>query len=302
MGAPPARPRHGADDRPRRPAVRAYPGAAAGRHRRGQRARHAQPGGRQPRGLRRRVLGVARGAGRTPDGRGNAMATERRLVRRRPAGAEGDPDPGGRSSARLDRGRNAMLRDASKRRLCMRFTRGDSYLYLDERGRDAVAPDRHLPSAAAASPRTARARSTTSSGRSSRTRSRRPRSASPTTRSTRPPPTPRTPARRRCREKVSTYGYDQWRVRKAVDRHRQDRHRRRRRRLRAALLRGQRRAVQLRRRPWVGQGDVRIKTFDGNEVYWEPGCDFDDCRRGGPPSRRSRSTKSRRRPATSAGR
>jgi hypothetical protein len=34
----------------------------------------------------------------------------------------------------LDRGRNKMKRDAGKRRLCMRMTRGDTYLYVDERG------------------------------------------------------------------------------------------------------------------------------------------------------------------------
>ena len=76
-------------------------------------------------------------------------------------------------------------------------------------------------------------------------------------------------------EKASIFGYDQWRVRKAsID------------------------AVKLAiggggasyglpyfesnvgpythvEGKWVGQGELRIKIFNGNEVYWEPGCDFE---------------------------
>jgi hypothetical protein len=26
----------------------------------------------------------------------------------------------------------------------------------------------------------------------------------------------------------------------------------------------------------VGQGEVKVKVYFGNEVMWEPGCDFDD--------------------------
>src|SRR4051812_21431349 len=34
----------------------------------------------------------------------------------------------------LDRGRKAMLKDAAKRRLCMRFERGDAYWFVNSKG------------------------------------------------------------------------------------------------------------------------------------------------------------------------
>jgi hypothetical protein len=41
--------------------------------------------------------------------------------------------------AGLQRGRQVMKRDAAKRRLCMRFERGDTWWWIDERS----APEQH---------------------------------------------------------------------------------------------------------------------------------------------------------------
>jgi hypothetical protein len=81
-------------------------------------------------------------------------------------------------------------------------------------------------------------------------------------------------------QKVLNWGYDQWGVRKAtVDT------------VKTAIGLGGSASTRCRtsaqRRPvhpvdgeMVGQGEIRIKVLGGNEVYWEPGVEFER-RRGG---------------------
>lgn len=174
----------------------------------------------------------------------------------------------------LDRGRNAMLRDASKRRLCMRFTRGDSYLYLDERGMmQSRATVTHVGGGGKPPHRSRKVYNfigpIVEDKVSSATQRIPNYEIDPATTD------PEDAGAAKISEKVSTYGYDQWRVRKAsIDT------------VKTAIggggaayampyFEGNVGPYSFVDGKWVGQGDVRIKTFNGNEVYGEPGCDFD---------------------------
>jgi hypothetical protein len=76
-------------------------------------------------------------------------------------------------------------------------------------------------------------------------------------------------------EKVLLYGYDQWRIRQAaIDT------------VKLAIGMGGAGYALPYFEPnvgpytlvdgkWVGQGEIRIRIFNGNEVYWEPGCRFE---------------------------
>jgi len=173
----------------------------------------------------------------------------------------------------LSRGRNEMKRDASKRRLCMRFEKGDTFTYLDTRGRllekdTALGPGR--------------------SGRPPhRSRNRynfiRPIVEDKVSAATQRVPAfeidpattdPEDAGAAKMSEKVAIYGYDAWRYRQAIVDV-----------VKTAIAHGGAGYVLPYFEPnvgpytevdgeYIGQGDVRLKTFNGNEVYWEPGVKY----------------------------
>jgi hypothetical protein len=174
-----------------------------------------------------------------------------------------------------ERGRKDMRRDAVKRRVCMEFTRGNTYGYEDSRGRfqtlslitgaDGSGKPRH------------RTRNKYDfigpiidakvSAATSRTPSY---DALPSNSS------PESEGGAKMAVKVAAYGYDKWRYSTAKEKV-----------LRLALGGGGVGYALPYFDPnvgpytdvngrMVGQGEVKIMTFTGNQVYSEPGVDFND--------------------------
>jgi hypothetical protein len=175
---------------------------------------------------------------------------------------------------RTERGRNQMKRDAAKRRLCARFERGDTFTYLDEKG---ALQERSLitnPRGGGKPPHRIR----------NRYNFIRPIVEDKVSAATQRVPSfevdpattdPEDAGAAKMSEKVAIYGYDQWRYRQAtVDA------------VKTAIGMGGSACAlpyfdpnvgpytQVEER-WVGQGEIRIRVYNGNEHYWEPGTVFD---------------------------
>lgn len=179
--------------------------------------------------------------------------------------------------ARLDRGRKTMMRDASKRRLCMRFRRGDTYWFVDDKGILNVQSTVTSVNGGGKPPHRIRNRydflgpiiDAKVSAATQRVPSY---EINPSTSD------PQDIGAARLAEKVALFGYDQWRVRnatvKTVD----------------LAIGGGGVGYAL---PYfdpnvgpytqvdgemVGRGEIKVLVLSGNQVYSEPGCDFEESR------------------------
>ncbi len=183
----------------------------------------------------------------------------------------------GKVQSRTTRGRAEMRRDASKRRLCQWYERGDSYGYLDPKGFLARQSSAQNPSGAARPGH--RIRNTYNyirpivQGKVSAASQRVPSYEILPSNTN-----PQNIAAARIAEQVALYGYDKWRIKAAT--------------VKACTLAigGGGDAFAF---PYfdpnvgpyttnaltgevVGQGEIKIQILSGNEVYWEPGVDFVD--------------------------
>lgn len=182
---------------------------------------------------------------------------------------------------RMRRGREEMLRDAPKRRLCQRFEKGDHYWYLDFQGKLQSQDTVTRPNGTGKPPHRVRnsynfIRPMVSAKVSNATLKVPGYEVIPSTTD------PEDASAARIAEKVATYGYDQWNLRKV--------------RVKGVRLAigGGGAAYAL---PYfdsnvgpytevlneetgevenVGQGEIKVFVFDGNQVYWEAGADFDE--------------------------
>jgi hypothetical protein len=174
----------------------------------------------------------------------------------------------------LTRGRREMQKDASKRRLCMRFERGDAYYWITSKG--ILSSQSTVTNPDGSGKPAHRIRNSFNQIRplvedkvstaTSRTPSYEvvPSTSDPDDRSA-----------AGLSQKVALYGYDKWGMR-AV----------RMNVVKSAIAHGGDGFAMPYFEPnvgpytlvddqWVGLGEVRIKTFGGNEVYWEAGVRFD---------------------------
>lgn len=174
----------------------------------------------------------------------------------------------------LDRGRREMQKDASKRRLCMRFERGDAYYWITSKG--ILSSQSTVTNPDGSGKPSHRIRNSFNQIRPlvedkvSTATSRIPSyEVVPSTSD----PDDRSAAG--LAQKVALYGYDEWNMRGA----RMDV-------VKSAIAHGgdgfampyfepNVGPYELQDGQWVGMGEVRVKTFGGNEVYWEAGVKFD---------------------------
>ena len=174
----------------------------------------------------------------------------------------------------MRRGRNEMKKDAAKRRLCIRFERGDSWWYIDEKA--------HLQNTTTVT--------TAAGGGKPPHKIRnsynfiRPIIEDKVSAATQRVPNfevvpsttdPEDAGAAKLSEKGAIFGYDQWRLRKtAVDA------------VKTAIAHGGASYTMPYWEPdvgpyteidggYIGQGDVRLIVLNGNEVYWEAGSDFE---------------------------
>lgn len=182
---------------------------------------------------------------------------------------------------RIDRGRKAMLKDAPKRRLCMRFTKGDTYWYITERNNLNFQSTVTHVTGGGKPPH--RIRNTYNLiGPIIRAKVSAATQRIPSYEVTPSTTDPQDIAAARLSEKVALYGYDKWglrRVSKKVVKL-------------AAGGGGDGFAmpyfepnvgpyVQIDTEDGpkqVGYGEIRVLILNGNECYWEPGVDFMDSR------------------------
>lgn len=179
---------------------------------------------------------------------------------------------------RLDRGRRVMRVKAPERNLCFRFWQGRHYFYLDEKGQLAF-QDTVTHVNGAGKPRH-RIRTTRNlihglvEDKVSNSTQRTPGyDVSPASTD------PQDAAAAQLARKVAYYGYDRWRIRRA--------------RIKAVTHAFVADGGYI--MPFfdanvgpfvtdpqtgrtVGQGEIRLLVLSGNEVFWEPGVDFDDSR------------------------
>lgn len=180
---------------------------------------------------------------------------------------------------RLNRGRMEMLKDASKRRLCVRFERGETYWYLDQRLRLQLQST--VTTVGGKPPYRIRNQYNyirpIVEGKVSAATARVP-SYEVISTST----DPEKIGAARLGEKIANYGYYQWNIRKvSVDV------------TKLAISAGgegfampyfdpdvgpyiQVQDPMTGEMQTVGRGEIKIATFNGNEVYWEPGVKFED--------------------------
>jgi len=174
----------------------------------------------------------------------------------------------------LARGRAHMKRDAAKRRLCVRFERGDTWWYLDERSKLNFTQTVTNASGGGKPPHKIRnsynfIRPIVDEKVSAATQRTPHFEVNPSTTD------PEDAGAAKLSEKVSIYGYSQWRMRNtAIDA------------VKTAVAHG---GASYTMPYWernvgpytqvdgefVGQGDVRLIVLNGNEVYWEAGADFE---------------------------
>jgi hypothetical protein len=181
-------------------------------------------------------------------------------------------------SPRLERGRARMRQEAAKRNECLAFWRGEQYRYVNGEGKLVS-----QPTVSNAYDRTGKPPHVIRRERNlyfdvieSEVASANQKvpgyEVSPST------PDPEDESAARLAQQVSRYGYDAWHVRRATE----------------AVIRFAVCADEGFAWPYfdnsigpfmddgeggkVGQGDIRLRTFSGNEVFWEPGVNFDDSR------------------------
>jgi hypothetical protein len=174
----------------------------------------------------------------------------------------------------LRRGRAVMKRDAAKRRLCMRFERGDTFWFVNERSQLDSTPTITAATGGGKPPHKIRnsynfIRPIVDEKVSAATQRVPNFEIDPSTTD------PEDAGAAKLSEKVSIYGYYQWRLRKtAIDT------------VKTAVAHGGAGYALPYWEPnvgpyvqvdgeWVGQGDVRVIVLNGNEVYWEAGSEFD---------------------------
>lgn len=181
---------------------------------------------------------------------------------------------------RLQRGREEMLRDANKRRLCMRFEKGETYWWLNESNKLLWQSTVTFTSGGGKPPHRIRnqynAIRPIVEGKISAATQRTPGyQVLPTTTDSE-----RASAARNS-ERMARYGYDKWRLRNM----RMDV-------VKLALSGGGEGFAMPYFDPnvgpysavlddegkmsHVGQGEIRYRVFNGNEVYWEPSVSFED--------------------------
>jgi hypothetical protein len=167
-----------------------------------------------------------------------------------------------------------MKRHAPQRRLCIRFERGDSFSYLDNNGAMQTLSTATNPRGGGKPPHRIRnrynyIRPIIEEKVSAATQRVPAYEVVPTTAD------PEDAGAASLATKVAVYGYDQWNLRAATINA-----------VKTAIgLGGSAYAMPYFERDvgpytqvdgeWVGQGDIRVKVFGGNEVGWEPGTDFD---------------------------
>jgi hypothetical protein len=174
----------------------------------------------------------------------------------------------------LRRGREVMKRDAAKRRLCMRFERGDSWWWIDEKSHLNQTATVTTVSGGGKPPHKVRnsynfIRPIVEDKVSAATQRIPGFNVDPSTND------PEDAGAAKLSEKTAIYGYDQWRMRKAsVDA------------VKTAVAHGGASyTIPYYERnigpyvevdgEWIGQGDVRLIVLNGNECYWQAGSDFE---------------------------
>jgi hypothetical protein len=177
-------------------------------------------------------------------------------------------------AGQLRRGREKMRRDAARRRLCMRFEKGDTFWWVDEKAK--LNQTATVTTAAGGGKPPHKVRNTYNFIRPiieekvSAATQRIPNfEVDPSTND------PEDAGAAKMSEKAAIYGYDQWRMRAvAIDA------------VKTAIGHGgasytmaywQRNVgpyVQV-DGDWIGQGDVELRVLNGNEVYWQSGVEFE---------------------------
>lgn len=198
----------------------------------------------------------------------------------RPAARVGAPPPPAVKD-RLTRGRVEMRKDASKRRLCARFEKGDTYWYLTSK--QVLTQQGTVTNPDGTGKLPWRIRNTYNfikpivQSKVSQSTQRIPSyETSPTSTD------PEDWGAAKLSEKVALYGYDQWKIRGAtVDT------------VKMAIAHGGQGFAEpyfdANVGPYVpiltdtgvtyqGIGEIQVKTYSRNEVLWEPGCKFEDSR------------------------
>jgi hypothetical protein len=172
------------------------------------------------------------------------------------------------------RGRAAMKRDAPKRRLCMRFERGDSFWFVTERNQLDFTPTVTAATGGGKPPHKIRnsynfIRPIVEDKVSSATQRIPNFEIDPATTD------PEDAGAAMLSEKVAIYGYNAWRLRNtAIDA------------VKTAIAHGGASYTQVYWEPNVGPylrvgdqavgvGDVRVIVMNGNQVYWESGCAYE---------------------------
>lgn len=181
--------------------------------------------------------------------------------------------------SKLRRGRKQMLTDAPKRRLCIRFEKGDTYWYLTSKNTLSFQSTITNPDRSGKPPH--RIRNTYNyirpiiDAKVSASTQRVPSyEVDPATND------PEARGAAQLSEQVAIYGYDQWRLRRATVKT-----------VKNALVTNDGFAMpywepnvgpyiqvedpETGLPKWVGVGDVRVITLNRNQVYWEPGCEYE---------------------------
>jgi hypothetical protein len=174
----------------------------------------------------------------------------------------------------MRRGRAVMKRNAAKRRLCMRFERGDTFWYVNDRNQLDFTPTVTAATGGGKPPHKIRnaynfIRPIVEDKVSSATQRIPNFEIDPATAD------PEDAGAAKLSEKVSIYGYDQWKLRNtAIDA------------TKTAVAHGGASYTWTYWEPNVGPyirvgdkavgiGDVRQCVLNGNQVYWEAGCDYE---------------------------
>jgi hypothetical protein len=190
-----------------------------------------------------------------------------------PAAPQPLPVPPGVQAA-LGRGRAVMKTDAAKRRLCMRFERGDTWWWVDEKNHLNVRQTVTTASGGGKPPHRVRnsynfIRPIVEDKVSAATQRVPGFEIDPATND------PEDAGAAKLSEKVAIYGYDQWNLRAcAVDA------------TKTSIAHGGASYTMPYWEPnvgpyvqvddeWIGQGDVRWIVLNGNECYWEAGAKFE---------------------------
>ena len=176
---------------------------------------------------------------------------------------------------KIGRGRKEMLRDASRRRLCQRFERGDTYWFLNDKTILSEQPTVTSANGGGKPPHRIRSkvnfiRPVIEAKVSAATQRVPSYDVSPSTND------PAKEGAARMSEAVAFYGYDKWRLRRVSIK------------VCKLAIGGGGDGFAL---PYfdpnvgpftpvdgeqVGAGEIKVLVLSGNEVFWETGCDFND--------------------------